>query len=183
MLTTRINESRPHRVALRLAFGAALTLMLAAALMAFGGIGYAGAAVQQVGKLAQGLNPQQQKGDNPGDEAEDGEDGEDGETERGGEPDDDQYKEERKQCRRAEQQRHKNVRRDIKQDYAACQRVEKNRHRQAVKACGNNKACRDAEDALHKANVRACKEERERREREEQERHERAKEACDQIGR
>jgi flagellar motor protein MotB len=178
MVTARIDESRPHRVALRLAFAAALTLMLASALLAFGGIGYAGAAVQQVGKLAQSLNPQQQRGDDPGDPGD-----EEREDEDEGEPDDDQYKEERKQCRRAEHQRHADVRRDIRQDYAQCQREEKARHREAVRACEGDRDCLGAEKERHRAEVRRCKEERRRREEEERDRHRAALRSCNEIGR
>jgi hypothetical protein len=174
LLTARINESRQHRVAFRLAFAAALTLMLAAGLMAFGGIGYAGAAVEQVGKLAQSFNPQRANDDDSLSARSGKHDGE---------PDDDQYKEERKQCRRAEHQRHADARREIRQDYAECQRAEKARHKEAVRACRGDSDCLKAEEERHRAEVKACKDERRRREEEERERHRAALRACNEIGR
>src|ERR687892_725429 len=84
MLTSRIRESRPRVAARRVAVAAALTLVMAAALTAFGGIGYAGTAADQVTKIARGLNMQDDKA-----------------TARHGKPSDDQYQEERKRCRRA----------------------------------------------------------------------------------
>lgn len=184
LLTGRIHESRPRVLALRLAVAGALTLTMIAALLAFGGIGYAGAAVQQMERLAQSFNPQTQNGDDPpGDEAE--EDADDPTTQSGGRggPGHDQYQEERRQCRRAEQQRHLAALRDIRRDFQECKREENQRHKAALQACGNDRQCKQAENERHKAELRRCREEFQRRMAAERERHKAALRACQQIGR
>jgi hypothetical protein len=165
LMTARIHESRPHVAARRVAVAAALTLMIAAALVAFGGIGYAGTAAQQVEKLARGLSSTQHAN-----------------KPHRGKPGHDQYQEERKQCRRAERQRHLAAMRDIRADFRECKREENQRHDAALKACGKDKACKAAEMDRHKAELARCREEFQRRKREEQERHQAALKACSQIG-
>ena len=172
MLTGRIRESRPRVAARRVAVAAALTLVMAAALTAFGGIGYAGTAAERMGEIARGLNTQDGKASKDGNA-----------TARDGKPSHDQYQEERKRCRRAEQQRHKQALRDIRQDFQACKREENQRHNAAMRACGRDNECKRAEQARHQDELRRCREEFQRRKREEQERHKAALRACQQIGR
>lgn len=186
LLTARIYDNRPRVLALRLAVAGALTLTIAAALLAFGGIGYAGAAVQQVEKFAQSLNPASQQGDDPDPSAEDeGESDDEATTQSGGRggPGHDQYQEERRQCRRAEQQRHLAALRDIRRDFQECKREENRRHNAAMRACGNDRDCKRAENDRHRAELARCREEFRRRMDEERERHRAALRACQQIGR
>lgn len=182
LLAARIDESRPRRAALRLAFAAALTLMMVAALLAFGGIGYAGSAAQQVGKIAQSFNPQSQRGEDPGepgdDDDDDDDDGEDGE-----EPDDDQYQEERRQCRRAAREQHRAALREIRQAFQECKRAERARHRAALDACGNDRDCKQAEKDRHRAELRRCREVFQEQKEAERARFQAALASCRQIGR
>jgi hypothetical protein len=171
LLTARIHESRPRVAARRVAVAAALTLVMAAALTAFGGIGYAGTAAERMGELARGLNTQDGKASK-----------DDKGTPRKGKPSHDQYQEERKRCRRAAKQQHLQNMREIRRDFQECKREENRRHNAAMRACNKDRDCERAEKARHQEESRRCREEFQRRKREEQERYRAALEACKQIG-
>jgi type IV secretory pathway VirB6-like protein len=119
LLTGRINESRRHVAGRRIAVAAAVTLLMVAALTAFGGIGYAATAAEQVTKIARNVTGQNTPA-----------------TTHRGKPSHDQYQEERKQCRRAEQQRHQAALREIRQAFQEC--------RQGVQGSGDRAAPRGA---------------------------------------